>query len=141
MTREEVYSVIDEERAYQDKTWGTVEERQKQVGSWLTLLRFLITEADKQWSTTKGDTAALHQVRKIAGVSIACMEQHGAPKREEKTSEVDDLKKTVAELQRKLEHIRNTLHKQYNKKDNDLYSFDWNKGFNYCCSYLLEELK
>ena len=81
MERSEVYSVIDGERDYQDRTWGTIEQRPKQVGSWLTLMRHCLTKAETEWATTRGDEYALDEIRKVVAVGIACMEQHGAMRR------------------------------------------------------------
>lgn len=79
MKREEVYSALDSERAYQSAKWGS---DKKQVGSWLTFIRHLATEADKAWATTMGDAEALDFIRKIGGTVVACLEQHGCEKRE-----------------------------------------------------------
>lgn len=81
MDRDKVYLVIDHERDYQDNKWGTIEERPKQVGAWLTLMRFLLTKAEENWATNDGDELAMHEIRKLTAVGIACMEQHGAVKR------------------------------------------------------------
>lgn len=78
LPREVVYSVIDGERDYQDKKWGTVHARPKQVGAWLTLMRHLLTEAEAKWATSHGDTEALDIIRKLSAVTVACQEQHGA---------------------------------------------------------------
>ena len=81
MERSEVYAVIDSERDYQDRKWGTIDQRPKQVGSWLTLMRAILTEAEMEWAHTDGDHTALDEIRKLAATAIACMEQHGATKR------------------------------------------------------------
>jgi hypothetical protein len=78
MDRNEVYLAIDGERDYQDRKWGTIEERGKQVGSWLTLMRHCLTKAESDWATTRGDADALDEIRKVVAVGVACMEQHGA---------------------------------------------------------------
>lgn len=77
MKRSDVYSIINDERVYQDRKWGTIEDRPKQVGSWITLMRHLVSQAEFQWSTTNGDHSALDQIRKLVAVGVACMEQHG----------------------------------------------------------------
>ena len=78
MNRETVYAIIDTERGYQDRKWGTIDQRPKQVGSWLTLMRAILTEAEKEWAHTDGDHTALDEIRKLAATTVACMEQHGA---------------------------------------------------------------
>lgn len=81
MERSQVYWVVDSERDYQDRKWGTIDQRPKQVGSWLTLMRTILTKAEMEWSHTDGDHTALDEIRKLAATAIACMEQHGAVKR------------------------------------------------------------
>lgn len=81
MKRKDVYVVIDGERNYQDQKWGTIDQRPKQVGSWLTLMRAILTKAEMEWAHSNGDHFALEEIRKLAAVAIACMEQHGAPLR------------------------------------------------------------
>jgi hypothetical protein len=78
MERKEVYSIINDERVFQDRKWGTIQERPKQVGSWLTLMRYILTKAEADWSTSIGDYDALDEIRKVVAVGVACMEQHGA---------------------------------------------------------------
>lgn len=74
--REKVYSAISDERAYQDRKWGTVEEHQHEVGSWLTIMRTLLTDAERAYMSQNGDIGALDEVRKVVAVGVACMEQH-----------------------------------------------------------------
>lgn len=82
MERSEVYAVVDGERDYQNREWGTIEQRPKQVGSWLTLMRHCLAKAESNWATSRGDESALHEIRKLVAVGVACMEQHGAVKRQ-----------------------------------------------------------
>lgn len=81
MKREFVYKLIDGERDYQDSKWGSFEENPKQVGAWLTLLRYLLFRAEEEWSTTRGDHSSLDEIRKLVASGVACLEQHGAPPR------------------------------------------------------------
>lgn len=78
MDRKDVYSVINDERVYQNRKWGTIDDRPKQVGSWLTLMRYILNKAEQDWSTNNGDKEALDEIRKLVATGIACMEQHGA---------------------------------------------------------------
>ena len=82
MNRSEVYAVINGERDHQDRKWGTIDERPKEVGSWLTLLRAILTKAETEWATANVDDCALSEIRKLAATAVACMEQHGAIDRE-----------------------------------------------------------
>lgn len=76
-TRAEVYSIIDGERAYQDHKWGTPPERQQPVGAYLTVLRVILTKAERAWVENPGDLEALEGMRKLAATAVACLEQHG----------------------------------------------------------------
>lgn len=75
--RQEVFSVVNDERIYQDRKWGTVEEHPHEVGSWLTIMRQLLNDADRAYMSQRGDVGALDELRKVVAVGVACMEQHG----------------------------------------------------------------
>lgn len=82
-----VYDAINGERDYQDNVVGKgpdgrTDGRQKAVGDYLTLIRTYSTRADAAYADTAGDEAALHVIRKIAGICVQAMEVHGAPTRE-----------------------------------------------------------
>jgi hypothetical protein len=81
MKREQVYEAIDTERAFQDFKWGSIDEHPHEVGAWLTILHGLIHKAQIAWSESNGDVRALQYIRKIAGVAVACSEQHGIKRR------------------------------------------------------------
>ena len=92
MNRTDVYAVIDGERAYQDSRWGSTYSGDRPAdgimpGGHRTIDEFslyiigyandlLIEGAHFAESEKK-----LAIIRKIAGLCVACMEQHGAPKR------------------------------------------------------------
>ena len=75
--RNEVYSAIDDERVFQDRKWGTIEQHPHEVGSWLTIMRQLLNDAEREYMSQRGDHGALDEIRKVAAVGVACMEQHG----------------------------------------------------------------
>jgi hypothetical protein len=79
--KQEVLNAIQEERVYQNRKWGTVEQRPHEVGAWITIMRSLLSRAETAWASSKGDTGALDEIRKVAAVAIACMEQHGPVER------------------------------------------------------------
>lgn len=87
--RSEVYAAIDGERAYQDSLWNpetTPSEGRHSVTEWLVYMQDYLTQAMNQVSRNADPQAAqmaLHTVRKIAAMAVACMEQNGAPKRGE----------------------------------------------------------
>ena len=80
-TRQEVFSVIGDERVFQDRKWGTVEQHPHEVGSWLTIMRKLLRDAEDAFQSQRGDVGALDEVRKVVAVGVACMEQHGPVRR------------------------------------------------------------
>lgn len=73
----DVLSAVHDERVFQNRKWGTISERPHEVGGYLTIMRKLLSDAEAAWSSSRGDTQALDEVRKIVAVGIACMEQHG----------------------------------------------------------------
>lgn len=75
--RTKVYSAIDTERDFQDRKWGTIENHPHEIGGWLTIMRTLLTEAEKSWTTRSNDYLALEAVRELLAVGVACCEQHG----------------------------------------------------------------
>lgn len=87
-TRAEVYAAIDTEREYQDTIVETDPSRCSQtgpahsVGDYLTMMATYLRKAQDDWTGTAGNDAALDQIRKIAGIAVHCMEDHGAPKRD-----------------------------------------------------------
>ncbi len=80
--QEQALNAVIGERAYQDAKWGTVVDRPKQVGSYLTLMRKLLRDAEDVWSTSDNDEGALAELRKVVAVGVACFEQHGVPLRD-----------------------------------------------------------
>lgn len=87
--RERVYLAIDSERSYQDylkkdrtsnPTDGT-RSIDHTVGDFVTMLQHYQNELTAAWTQNPGDMSALHTIRKIAGIAVNCMEQHGAPLR------------------------------------------------------------
>lgn len=87
-TREEVYHAIDTERAYQQAQRGNSKphdehrDRPLSTGECLYCIEELLDQARKAWYRPDGRDDALGIVRKIAGVAVQCMENHGAFARE-----------------------------------------------------------
>lgn len=77
-------NAVLQERNYQDKKWGTIQERPREVGTYLTLMRALLSNAEQAFAKSVGDELALAELRKVVAVGIACFEQHGVPTREDK---------------------------------------------------------
>jgi hypothetical protein len=87
-TRAEVYEAIDGERKYQAFRWNqhtTSTGGFHSVTEWLTYIRDYAEEGLHHVSRNADPDAsehALHTVRKIAALGVACMEDKGAPRRE-----------------------------------------------------------
>lgn len=82
LSREEVYSIIDGERAYQDNLWGgEAHDNYKSVGDFIVYMDRYMTKAKEAYTTKAGNAAALDQLRKVAALSVACFEYNGVPKR------------------------------------------------------------
>lgn len=80
--RKEVYEAIDSERDYQNnlppsRTSGEVHT----IGDYVTMMQHYQNELVREWTINPGDAQALQIMRKIAGIAVHCMEDHGAPKR------------------------------------------------------------
>lgn len=88
LPRQDVYQAIDGERAYQDYRWNestTSTAGKHSVTEFLAFMRDYLDEALHLVTRTAEPEAsdrALHIVRKVATLGVACMEQHGAPRRE-----------------------------------------------------------
>ena len=87
LTREEVYKLIDGERAYQDKRWNrdtTSSEGIHTPQEWLTYIVDYAQEALHIGAREPDNICKLKQmdiVRKIGGMAVAAMEQNGSNSR------------------------------------------------------------
>lgn len=88
-TREEVYSALDGERAYQEslveKTGPTADNGKHSPEEFLLYMQDYLTEATHVASRTWGAEChpkVLAIVRKVTALGVACMEANGAPRRE-----------------------------------------------------------
>lgn len=81
-----VYEALDGERDYQDERWGgTGTHGIHSVTEFLVYIQDYTNEALHTETREEDETAnrkALDGVRKIGALAVACMEQHGAPKRQ-----------------------------------------------------------
>jgi hypothetical protein len=83
VNRNRVYQLIDGERAYQDALPANrTDGEPRTVGDYLTMLQHYLNEAQRQWVMNAGSQEALDVIRKLAGISVHCMEDHGAPARQ-----------------------------------------------------------
>lgn len=83
-TRDFVYRAIDSERGYQDELPSSrTDGHPLTVGDYITMMQHYQTELVTAWTKNSGDRQALHVMRKLAGIAVHCMEDHGAPFRGE----------------------------------------------------------
>lgn len=90
--RYKVYLAIDSERAYQDRLWPGPNDgsNRLEAGEFLPLLAEYVRQAEAVWvkepKQRDGEGLELPRtmdaIRKVAGIAVNCMEQHGAPLRE-----------------------------------------------------------
>ena len=82
--RQAVYDALNGERDYQDSMWGgAAHDHQTTVGDFLTYMRVYLNQADMCQTKMVGSVVALHQVRKVAALAVACMEYNGVHTRGE----------------------------------------------------------
>lgn len=79
MERKDVYKLIDSERSYQDSLPRNTEKFQEPLEH-LTIIRRIVRDMEDSWYDNPGK-ANMTFMRKIAGVAVRAMEQHGAPSR------------------------------------------------------------
>lgn len=80
--QEDALNAIIGERDYQDAKLGTVDERPREVGTYLTLMRHQLATAEAAYAINDNDQPALAAMRKLVAVGVACFEQHGVPVRD-----------------------------------------------------------
>ena len=82
MKRPEIYSVLDEEREYQEKRWNKDPNRKThEIESWMTYMEHYLNEAKKDATLNDDAAVALINLRKVVALGIACFEIHGVPRR------------------------------------------------------------
>ena len=81
LTKLAVLEIVSAERDYQDAKWGALATRPREVGSWITLLAKFVHGAQVAYCESPGNQPALAEIRKVAALAFACLEQHGAPSR------------------------------------------------------------
>lgn len=85
--RAEVYATINGERDYQDSRWNaetTTSAGQHTFEEWIVYIEDYLAEAKHILSREPAQTAqpkVAHIMRKVTTMGVACMEQHGAPRR------------------------------------------------------------
>ena len=78
LTMDDVFDLIREERAYQDKKWGTLEDKGQSCAGYLVVLEKELDEAKDGWmKNVPGRDSTLGEVVQVAAVAVACLEQYG----------------------------------------------------------------
>lgn len=87
-TIKEVFTAIESERDYQDDKWGL--EDTHSLEEWVLYMEDYLSKARSALVDAEDDVEALENIRKVAGLAVAAMQDHGAPQREgyEKDQEV-----------------------------------------------------
>ena len=86
-SREEVYQAIDTEREYQDRIWGDTlsDDRpgdgSRSIDEFALYINGYAHVLMHTASHTGDPMSKLAVIRKITALGVACMEQHGAPRR------------------------------------------------------------
>ena len=89
LPREAAYNAIDSERDYQDRVWGgsassgTPGAGERSIDEFALYIQGYANDLANLASHTMDPIEKLNFVRKVGGLAVACMEQHGAPKRTE----------------------------------------------------------
>ncbi len=78
--RQDVFDAILEERDYQNKVWPDHDEHNR-VGDFLVYIDSYVRSAQDKLTQEAGNQSALDQIRKIAALCVACMENCGIVKR------------------------------------------------------------
>ncbi len=78
LTFEEVCESLRLERTAQDQKWGPLEERRQSVSGYITILEAELSGAKKGWvRNVEGKHSSLAEIRQLAAVAIACLQQYG----------------------------------------------------------------
>lgn len=81
MDRADVYKAIDSERDYQDRKWGNGMARpQHSPDEWCLYIQDYLNEAThilSRMPDAVATPAAMEIMRKIGGMAVKCMEEHG----------------------------------------------------------------
>jgi hypothetical protein len=105
MRRTSVYKLLDGEREYQNNLPPSrTDYVERTVGDYITMMGHYYNKMVEAWTVNPGDEQALDVMRKIGGIAVHCMEDHGAPPRvvpvvaketPKKKAKVSKLKSTV----------------------------------------------
>lgn len=111
-TRNEVYAALDDERNYQDIEWGQTDSSgrlgkgERTVDEFTLYIVEYASQLQKLCATVRSPNltgnSKLAAMRKIGGLVVAALEQHGAPHREDyEILEAEQLAEIRAQNRRK----------------------------------------
>lgn len=80
MERNEVYKLIDGEREYQESRWPHPAHKHSAT-EYMVYIQYYVGLAMTAVSAQDSESGALVNLRKIAAIAVAAMEEHGAPAR------------------------------------------------------------
>jgi len=80
MVREEVYSLFDGERDYQDIKWGHKDNSKISVSEWISYIEYQLSKA-KYNIYHLDKIGALEEIRKVGALAVVCLENNDCPKR------------------------------------------------------------
>ena len=85
MTRSEVYNLINGEREFQDSFWKDIDDAGWSPTDWCVFIRMYLEKAEKGMLGAKSvdDARAIQMenIRKIAALAVAAMENNNTPER------------------------------------------------------------
>lgn len=93
LSRKDVFSIVDEERIFQDKMRpSTHHEGNASVPAHLLLMQEYLQRAITSWTNYRGMAVveALDEIRKVAALAVRCMEQNGAVRRDCTNTEISN---------------------------------------------------
>lgn len=80
-TPDRVIAPINAERDFANTKYGL---KARPVGEHILIIEKYFKDTKAAWLNNKGDNAALHELRKVAAVTLQCLVEHGCPWRGEK---------------------------------------------------------
>jgi hypothetical protein len=76
-SKEEVFAAVIQERDFQDRRYGGVHQKMRQVPHYLVIMQRHLDKAAFNYADRAGNGAALDEIRKVIAVGFACLEEHG----------------------------------------------------------------
>lgn len=75
-SKEDVFEAVKQERDYQDKKWGTIEQHPHSIPEWIMIMEAELAEAKQAW--LKGSLLDSNcELVQVVAVGVAALEQHG----------------------------------------------------------------